>query len=688
MHFLKLRRTTRGPTSPLFVCALFLLFACRFSGISPEFDIVPDTTPEESSDLSAETDGSIVLDAVSSGAGQATRYVLADIYNQVSARPLNEGSGGVDRFENRPLPFGQWAPVGVAQPAAVPNYRFDLAQLRNPAVLTELGLTPAENEALATSGFVLLSGRAATPAEAFDAIARAGQPALISTDIVLAYTFDAQRAALSLSEQAYTDAYLRMMVEEMLAETSSIWETYAEGGTAGIEPETAPYLVAAHRNLAFFGVAARLLSLPAPLPPEVEETVAAELALIEAGETFVSPLINRTVDYSRMATADAGLSRAKMWLETDFLLWDRLNLAEVRIAAAQIEQLLTIWESGNGDTWQNLFAFFAYQQGEGSVSIGEWQNIEEGSQTLEQFAAALVNLEQSDFPLLPSGPGRSAMIFEATSYNRVGPYQGDGQSLPKTGVITEFGVVRAAPHPFDVALAFGSGSAREGLTLSGDIQYANYESQIGSFQPELSRFSGRVPTTLEDGHLLALLGLALPADPTTPPFMRSAAWPSRQLDQWQTGFLLSHAVRRSEQGFTAAPLSFQPTELYLAPHPHLYATLATQTRQIATGLATTNRLNQATLDQLLGLEQTLLFLKSVAEKGIETVPLSPQERDRLGSFLSEAGALTPPSSIEIFTNTVTGEPIHYTRGGVDLLVIYTLLNDRPTLVYGPVWSYE
>lgn len=681
----------RGATPSLFVCSLFILFACRFSTApsdpfsDPFNESVPEEIPVDSGEPSAEPSSPILLDPLTP---DAVQFEIAELFSQVSTRPLGDPVFDPLSLQALSQSFGQWEPVGVERPAAVPDYRFDLAQLSNPAVLTDLGLTPTEREALATHGFVQLSERAATPAEAFDAIAVAGHPALISTDIVLAYTFSAQRAALTLSEQTYTDPYLQVMVQEMLAEGARIWSASAQESSTGIEPETAPYLIAAHRNLAFFGVAARLLSLPLELPPDVTATVEAELALIEAGETFVSPLTNRTVDYSRLGTAAAGLPRVKIWLETDFVFWDRLNPAEVRVAAAQIEQLLTIWESGRVPSWQNLYRAAVFQEGPSPISIESWLSLKEGHPTAEQFAAAVAGLNQVGFEVLPSGRTRSGMIFEATSYNRVGTYQGDDQRLPQTGILTEFGVVRAAPHPLDVALAFGSDMARNGLTLSGDIQYANYESQIGPFQSELSRFTGQVPATLEDGHLLALLGLTGPAAATTPPFMRSAAWPSQQLDRWQSGFLLSHAIRQPDVTLVPAPLSFQPTDLYLAPHPHLYATLATQTRQIATGLAVSQQLNQATLDQLLALEQTLLFLKTVAERGIAHVPLSPQERDRLGSFLTDAGRLTPPGSIEIFTNTVTGEPVSYTTGGVDLLLIYTLLNDRPTLVYGPILSYE
>src|SRR5690606_39297407 len=82
------------------------------------------------------------------------------------------------------------------------------------------------------------------------------------------------------------------------AESAAQYEQPADPEQAN----SAEWLTAAHWNLAFFSVGARLLDPNFAAPPAVADLVADELTLIHnAAGTFISPLQGIPADYTRYA---------------------------------------------------------------------------------------------------------------------------------------------------------------------------------------------------------------------------------------------------------------------------------------------------------------------------------------------------------------------------------------------------
>lgn len=187
-----------------------------------------------------------------------------------------------------PPPFAEYAPITARLPQTFAGGGYslplDLGQVQG---LTDLELSSEQLALLAENGFVVAAPVPGKYRE-FYQIYESGRyytmPLFITTDSVYHVYHLIFDKMLRDLERDYFIADLRALTSALLAETS---EQYTALRGAALEEQ-------ALRNVAFFGVADRLLGLNDPIPPEAQALVDAELALINAAsEPSISPLWDR-----------------------------------------------------------------------------------------------------------------------------------------------------------------------------------------------------------------------------------------------------------------------------------------------------------------------------------------------------------------------------------------------------------
>ena len=439
---------------------------------------------------------------------------------------------------------------------------------------------------------------------------------------------------------------------------------------------------AAMRNLAYLSVGQRLLDPAATAPEAVSELVEAELALIDAHEgRAASPIVGTTIHYSQFVprghyTRSDSLQRyfrAMMWyglvglnLETGVTEVDRPQTMQ----ALLLTKLLAENEPARS-TWEALARPIDFFVGgaddlsfEDSLPVarstfGELLPLEElaAQGRLDEFIAAA--REQ-----LPS-PQIAPFFHEA---NAEGDFVGDpkvqgrqfrllGQRfIPDSWVLQQLvsplvglpgaDTARDVPMGLDVAAALGSDRAREILTEQyNEDRFANYEAQLDKVTAEMEQTDEATwRSNMYRGWLYSLRPLLQPLGDGYPTFMQSTAWLDKGLNTTLASWAeLRHDTvlyaKQSGAEMGAAMEEGQPLG-YVEPYPETYARLAWLAWYSREMLTAGNLLPERLDAPLQKFEDTLLFLKSIAEKQLTNEPRTTEEYERIQYFGGELERLT------------------------------------------------
>jgi hypothetical protein len=189
--------------------------------------------------------------------------------------------------ETVPAAFAAYEPYPVEVEPSVQPYAVDLNSVANPDVL--LTLSDEQRTLLEQNGFVVVPYGAQQIYQIYQAAKDQGQPIFVTTDALLHTYHILYDYTLRFAEIEHFVGELQGLNEAMLAASLQQY-----GSTSGQVQE------AAKRNMAFLAVASVLLDPGVAVPPEVQDVVQAELALIEAHGGFSeSPIFGYKEDYSQ-----------------------------------------------------------------------------------------------------------------------------------------------------------------------------------------------------------------------------------------------------------------------------------------------------------------------------------------------------------------------------------------------------
>jgi hypothetical protein len=584
------------------------------------------------------------------------------------AGPAAVPTGQPQSLDRPEVSLAHYSPVQVDVQPSAPSYTFGLESLVN---LDRLAWLSQEQQArLETDGFVVVPGVPAQIYELYQLADGTDMPAFVTTDALLhayhvLYDFSLRHAELTYFVDAVGQLSQAMVVAA---------ETQYQAASGDVRE-------AARRNVAFFSVAAMLLDPDFETPELVAEAAAEELTFIRGHSgIFISPLFGYREDYSQYTprghyTRNETFERyfqAMMWLgRLGFRVRTPDDPAAARLETRQAMLMVLALHDASIEgvpalrTWERVYlptVFFVeaaddltvydytaaaravYGQLPTPSDLADEAQLSDLMATLETFRSPRILggpltdqelAELGGLPLQFRFMGQrfvpDSAIFQQLVYSDVGLYQGNGKP-PFTLVESAVGPIRGFPRGLDVAAVLGSERALTILEEEGDTDYDGYGEQLARLQAEFAELpTEQWNATLYWNWLYSLQPLLELKGDGYPPFMQSAAWADKDLNTWLGSWaeLRHDTILYAKQSYTAEATSVEPEPRpvrgYVEPQPAVYARLAALTRQMLDGLDGLGLLDDELRGKLMGMEDLLLALKTMAEKELRGQALDEVE---------------------------------------------------------------
>jgi hypothetical protein len=576
-----------------------------------------------------------------------------------------------------------FAPFEEPPVEAVPAVHHEpiAADLSN--VRVSLALSEAQRERLARDGFVVSPGVEKEFFTVYEKARYANVPIFVTSDSLLHIYHLLFDKVLRTAEVQYFIPLLRDLNQALLAQTESQYQ--ALQGTSWEE--------AAHRTVAFVGVASRLLDPDVPVPDYAADLVEAELALVEgAAGILPSPLfpgLEYGEDYTQYIPRGHYTKSDELKAYFKSMMWygrmtfrlktamPEVGRAETRSALLLVHALRTAQVSNRPalEAWADLYnptVFFVgrsddltalqyievidtvYGQGVTLTHLADEALldtfIEAANKLPPPRILGMVIMETDEIEETTKGlrfMGQrfvpDAYIFRQLMYRNVGtPDQR-----------------RGLPKGLDILAAMGSQRAYQILDEMGETAYLNYPQQMAKVQEWVSGLSVAEWTeTLYNSWLYCFHPLLEVPGEGYPAFMQSPAWVDKQLHtvlgSWaelKHDTILYAKQAYAELGAGPMPPEPVPPKGYVEPVPHFYARLAALTAMTRQGLGERGLLAEQDDYSLQRLEGLARAFQTMAEKELRGEPLAEGEYATIRFYGGELEHLTMAAA-----DTPEGEP--------------------------------
>jgi hypothetical protein len=267
--------------------------------------------------------------------------------------------------------------------------------------------------------------------------------------------------------------------------------------------------------------------------------------------------------------------------------------------------------------------------------------------------------------------------------------------FPNVGNLTH---PRRFPKGLDIMCALGSERAEE--LLESETIYENYTLQMNKLRDEfISLPFEQWIQNLYWLWLYSIKPMLESSDEGNPSFMMTEAWLDKQLvTSLGTWTELRHdTVLYAKQSYTGYLCIPNPPPGYVEPVPRVYARLASLCKMLLDGLQGMSLISTDLEEKLLILHNTLLSLKTIAQKELSALPLNEAEIELIkdiGSILlrlervdedADRAALivdvhTDPNSPPQVLEEATGDPMV-------IFVAVPYPNGSVYLTRGAIYSY-
>ena len=458
---------------------------------------------------------------------------------------------------------------------------------------------------------------------------------------------------------------------------------------------------AARRNAAYFAVALSLLQpeeeqikYQFDIPSSVKDNVKAELALIEAHESFsASPIFLYNEDYSQYVprghyTHSEKLQnyfKAFMWHgRMSMLLKGKLIEAEDPEKEARIQtiqaSLITSKLEENPDLfkkWDRIYAITAFYVG-ASDDLGPYEYMEAmgkvfgtGSRNFNTTMMEELKIELAGYrsPEIYGGTGSGThepiltaeqadelledtkgfrfmgqrFIPDSYIFSRLtGPYTkeytGDQEQVPFTYRYSEYGNDRGFPRGLDAMALMGSERAVYWLDELNDSSYKNYSIQYSELSSEFSNFSAADwNRNLYWSWLFSLKPLLNDYGEGYPTFMQTEAWQDKELSTSLASWteLRHDTILYAKQSYgmnDSMPMFGDKPIGFVEPVPEFYNRLLALTRMTADGLEEMDALDEDTGRNFESFERNLEKLIEISEKELENEELTEEDKYYIFEF--------------------------------------------------------
>ena len=521
-----------------------------------------------------------------------------------------------------------------------------------------LELSEEQLALLSQNGFVVASPVAGQWQE-FYQIYEAGRyyrmPSFITTDSVYHVYHLLFDKMLRDLETTYFTSDLRSLTAAMLEATTNQWETLR--GSSLEEP--------ALRNVAYFGIADRLLQLSDPIPGEAQAFVDAELALISAtAGPSISPLWDRPdlpddmkliEDYSQYIprghyTRSEELKtyfRAMMWYgRLTFRLMDDFETRRALLLTQAIRTANAADGTPALTLWQNIYEPTVFIVGKAD-DLGFYEYGALSDQIFGTSPAPEVFADDTLFTefmeasaALPPPQVNSMWVWIWQDQEQVTKgfrFMGQRFTLDeyvfgqliwrRVGTLSD---PRGLPKGLDFFAAMGSEEAYDILDEMGETHFENFDTQMTKVQTEVAALGLDSWTqNLYWSWLYSFEPLIEPKNSSYPPFMQTQAWVRKELQtalgSWtelKHDTILYAKQVMAEMGGGGRD---EPPHGYVEPNPEAYARLLSLAQMTYQGLESRSLLTDLMRTQLGNLVHELQFLQSVSERELAGEPLTDED---------------------------------------------------------------
>jgi len=474
-------------------------------------------------------------------------------------------------------------------------------------------------------------------------------PSFVTSDSVLQLYHIFFGFTLRNLEEQQLSAILKSLTEGMLEDSVQTWST-----------ETEPRIKsAALKNVAYFGVAAKLLGLNPKLSPEVAAMVDKELGLISRHEGFgVGPVFPYKIDYSQFAPRGhyTRTEELKKYFKT--MMW--FGLAPFAIEADGVrtdEQILqsllltrSLYSFGRLEDWQTIYEITSFYVGAADdLTPAEWKLLMDNvfgvnappksfleMPRFESFVNAAKKLRPAKIQSRLSVRAKTETLPDASvQFRFMGQrYIPDSEILQRLSVP----VLRVFPTGLDIMAVFGSRRAAAIIDASPAIYnpegWDGYVSEREKLINEFAKLKAETWTSnLYWGWLHSLRALIEPVPKGSPAFMNNAAWQDKSLNsalgswsQLRHDTILYGKQSGAEMGDGSEPAPYRG---YVEPNVVFWDRLLRLTRQSKTGLVSRKLLTEELESKFDMFEETLENLKRISEKELKNQKLTTGEYESI-----------------------------------------------------------
>jgi len=513
-------------------------------------------------------------------------------------------------------------------------------------------ISPEDLNMLKNNHFTVRKSEFTQIYDVYNAATLGSYPVFITSDAVLhAYHVLYDRFLMKTESNKFYSS-LNELTDSLLNKTYYLYKN----------EETLDIKEALFRNLAFFSVAKKLLSVDSiAVYDEVKDLVNEEIQLINQHKGFsYSPILGNfsQLDYSQFQirghyTKSDTLSayfKTMMWygwtiftMEPD--LFGNLSLTHTLQALLNVkiiysdEELLNLWKAVYEPT-----VFFAGKTDD--PNLKDYKKIADeiyGENFVELSPQSIANTE-----LLNSFIEKAKMLAEPKIpnyiYGSTGVYKGFrfmGQrfipdSYMFSGLVSPSAGSRFFPKGLDLMYVLGSERAYSILdSVYNETENAAYVSKLNQFRTEFNNKSGEEwVQNLYWNWLYCLMPLLYEKNSGYPYFMQNVAWMDKELltalASWAE--LRHDTILYGKQSSTPRTSLPETAPGYIEPNPYLYARLASLVKYTKDGLQSFNLMDEDFLKSTQLLEDYLLFLRDASIKELEEIPLSEQDYKNILSF--------------------------------------------------------
>ncbi len=541
-------------------------------------------------------------------------------------------------------------------------------------VVSAFLLSPQQRQRLAENGFVVSPSEEKEFYPLYEKARYNFEPIFVTSDSLLHVYHLLFDKVLRTIEREQFIPILKELNARMLANSAAQYE--ALQGTALEEH--------ARRNVAFFGVAGRLLDPAVEVPAYAADLAEGELALIEAHagivESPIFPALPYGEDYTQYVPRGhytrgedlAAYFRAMMWygrMTFRIIKPEDANSREETRRALLIVQAMAL-DSEATSLWQALYeptVFFVGRSDDllyteyidavarvyggmpgDPAAFADEENLTAFMQEAQKLRpprilGLVIGPETKDVEQETKGFRFMGQRFIPDSYVfRQLVWRNVGEMCPPNR--------RGLPKGLDILAVMGSERAYALLEQQGDTRYLTYTQNMADLQEEFAGFSEDDWTqNLYWSWLYLFFPLLEEPGEGYPQFMRSQAWLDKSLNtvlgSWaelrhDTILYAKQSYAEMGGGGKGPPPDPVPPKGYVEPVPVFYARLAALAAMTREGLDRRGLLNAVDQDSLVRLEELALALKSMAEKELAGQSLSEGEYERIRFYGGELEHLT------------------------------------------------